>query len=601
MLVTAAAAAAPRADFLEGVVRGPGGPEAGVWVIAETHDLPTKYVKIVMTDDAGRYVLPELPAANYEVWVRGYGLIDSPKTKTAPGRTLDLAAVPAPDAQAAAHYYPAGHWFSLLGIPKPEEFPGTGPAGNGIAPTVKNQAQYLRLVKSGGCLACHALGTQATRELPPLFRELGSAEKGWERRVLSGQAAGNMVATLQQIGRERALKMFSDWTERIARGAVPPAPRRPQGIERNVVITEWDWADPKAYLHDLVTTDRRHPTVNANGLIYGALELSADYLPVLDPVRHTTSRVSLSVRDPATRATSPEMPAPSPYNGDTVMWTSRANVHNPMFDHLGRVWITATVRPPENPPEFRSGSGLTSAKFFPLERSGRQLGLLDPRSGKYTTINTGFSTHHLMFAEDDNNTLWTSGGGPVVGWFNTKKFDETGDEIAAQGWTALILDTNGNGQRDDYVEPNRPLDPAKDKRIAGNFYAVAPAPDGSVWGSVLGYPGALIRLNPGANPPATALAEIYELPVDEKGARPAGYRGSTAPATWDVLCMNHYWSKSNEDLREKVVRGFPLPGFPPRDLDQHLRWEREMNAVEDRAILPLWEMIKSRRSSAPAP
>lgn len=94
---------------------------------------------------------------------------------------------------------------------------------------------------------------------------------------------------------------------------------------------------------------------------------------------------------------------------------------------------------------------------------------------------------------------------------------------------------------------------------------------------------------------------VFGEPVDEKGARPAGYRGSTAPATWDVLCMNHYWSKSIEDLREKVVRGFPLPGFPPRDLDQHLRWEREMNSVEDRAILPLWEMIKSRRSPAPRP
>ena len=83
--------------------------------------------------------------------------------------------------------------------------------------------------------------------------------------------------------RTARLKLFADWTDRIAAGEVPPAPPRPQGIERNVVITEWDWADPKAYLHDEVSTDRRNPTVNANGLIYGALELSADYLPVLDP------------------------------------------------------------------------------------------------------------------------------------------------------------------------------------------------------------------------------------------------------------------------------------------------------------------------------
>ena len=94
--------------------------------------------------------------------------------------------------------------------------------------------------------------------------------------------------------------MFSDWTDRIANGEVPPAPPRPQGLERNVVITMWDWADPKVYLHDQVSTDRRNPRVNANGLIYGSLELSADYLPVLDPVHNTVSRVPLTVRDPQT-------------------------------------------------------------------------------------------------------------------------------------------------------------------------------------------------------------------------------------------------------------------------------------------------------------
>src|SRR5256712_13709745 len=99
-------------DSLEGVVTGPKGPEAGVWVIAETTDLPTKFVKIVVTDDRGRYVIPELPSANYNVWVRGYGLVDSPKTKATPGKTLNLTAVVAPDPKAAAQYYPAGYWFS---------------------------------------------------------------------------------------------------------------------------------------------------------------------------------------------------------------------------------------------------------------------------------------------------------------------------------------------------------------------------------------------------------------------------------------------------------------------------------------------------------
>ena len=92
---------------LGGMVTGAHGPEAGVWVIAETTELPTRYAEIVVTDDQGRYLLPDLPKANYNVWVRGYGLVDSPKVQATPGKTLDLTAVPAPSAAAAAQYYPA--------------------------------------------------------------------------------------------------------------------------------------------------------------------------------------------------------------------------------------------------------------------------------------------------------------------------------------------------------------------------------------------------------------------------------------------------------------------------------------------------------------
>ena len=148
---------------------------------------------------------------------------------------------------------------------------------------MKNQAEWLRTMKSGTCWSCHALGTKATREMPDGVRTTCRRWTAWQRRVLSGQAGPDMMRGINQLGTQRALAMFADWTDRIAAGEVPPAPPRPQGIERNVVITEWDWADPKAYLHDEVSTDRRDPTRNANGLIYGSLELSADYLPVLDP------------------------------------------------------------------------------------------------------------------------------------------------------------------------------------------------------------------------------------------------------------------------------------------------------------------------------
>src|SRR6266550_500225 len=122
------------AGDLGGVVTGTKGPEAGVWVIAETSDLPTKLAKIVVTDDRGRYLLPDLPKANYSVWVRGYGLVDSQKVPATPGKQLNLTAVVAPNARAAAEYYPATYWYSLIKVPEKNEFPGTGPQGNGINP-----------------------------------------------------------------------------------------------------------------------------------------------------------------------------------------------------------------------------------------------------------------------------------------------------------------------------------------------------------------------------------------------------------------------------------------------------------------------------------
>jgi hypothetical protein len=123
-------------------------------------------------------------------------------------------------------------------------------------------------------------------------------------------------------------------------------------------------------------------------------------------------------------------------------------------------------------------------------------------------------------------------------------FEETGDEAKSQGWTALIMDTNGNGKRDAYVEPNEPVDPTKDKRFGGAFYSVNPAPDGSVWGSVIGYPGALIRLSPGSNPPETALAEVYEPPFDNPNAPVHGFspRGADVDrdgVAWAALASGH--------------------------------------------------------------
>jgi hypothetical protein len=275
---------------------------------------------------------------------------------------LNLRATAAPTPRAAAEYYPAGYWYSLLRVPAESEFPGTGPEGNGINPVFKTQPEYLRLLKNNSCLGCHQMGSKGTRELHPALGTFESSVKAWERRLQSGKAGGAMSGPVQQMG-PRTLKMFADWTDRIAAGEVPPTPPRPQGIERNVVITMWDWADPKAYLHDLVSTDRRKPTVNAGGLVYAVLEASADYMPVLDPKTHTVSRVPVTVRDSNTpRAAPPKVAGPSPYWGTEAIWTSRANVHNPMFDETGRVWITSRVRPQDNPAFCQEGSSHPSAR-----------------------------------------------------------------------------------------------------------------------------------------------------------------------------------------------------------------------------------------------
>ena len=532
-------------DDIGGVVSGPDGPEAGVWVIAETTDLPTKFSRTVVTDGQGSYVIPDLPEATYDVWVRGYGLVDSEKIRLRPGTTQDLQAVLAPDQHAAAQYYPAGYWFSLIEVPAKSEFPGTGPGGNGILPTMRSQAEWLRNLKSGGCMACHQLGNKPTREVPAALGEFASMEEAWDRRIRSGQAGGSMYGGLNRMGLSAALEMFADWTDRIVAGELPPAPPRPAGVERNVVITQWDWADPTTYLHDEVSTDKRDPTVNPYGSIYGALEASADYVPVLDPVSHMTSQVPVPVRDPNTPLAAGAPMEPSPYWGNEAIWDSRANVHNPMLDERGRVWLTSRVRPAENPAFCREGSDHPSARAFPTTRAGRHLAVYDPVSEEMTLISTCFSTHHLIFAEDENNTLWTSGGGQVIGWLNTKMFDETGDEERSQGWTSLIVDTNGNGQRDDYVEPNEPLDPAKDMRIRSGYYGVAYNPiDGSIWGSSLGFPGAILRLDPGTEPATTALTEIYETPWGNPEAPIQGYspRGMDIDrngVVWTPLASGH--------------------------------------------------------------
>src|SRR5712691_4069733 len=528
---------------ISGVVSSPAGAEAGVWVIAETAELPTHFARIVVTDDRGRYLIPDLPQADYSVWARGYGLIDSPKMRAKPGQRVDLAAAAAPTTAAAAHYYPAIYWYSLLPIPDKSQFGGE----NGIPANVSQQ-DWLVTLKNRSCAGCHQLGQEATRTIPAAFADL-SGEDAWMRRIQSGQSAPFMINPLAgQLG-GAPFKYFSQWTDSIAHGQLPrEKPPRPQGIERNVVITEWDWGQPDKYLHDLISADKRYPTVSAGGKLYGSPEYATDELPILDPATNTVTSFRAPVRDPGMPLSlgpghaATEKPAmPSPYWGDRQIWDTRVNNHNMMIDKKGRVWLSATVRGVDNPAFCKEGSDHPSAKLFPLKESRRQLAMLDPKTMKYTFVDTCFGTHHLQFGFDANDTLWTSGGGPVVGWLNTKLFDETGDAAKAQGWTALVVDTSGNGKRDAYAEPKDAVDPQKDKRIESGFYAVMPSPaDGSIWGSTLAGKGAIVRLDPGKDPSGTALAEIYNVPLP--GFGPRGADIDSKGVVWVSLGSGHLGS-----------------------------------------------------------
>ena len=530
-------------DDIGGVVSGPNGPEAGVWVIAETNELPTKYAKIVVTDDLGRYVIPDLPAANYFVWVRGYGLVDSPRLRAKPGQILNHAAVPAPNEAAAAYYYPAIYWYSMLKIPEASQF-----GGKSDIPEKITQIDWLKQVKNIGCIGCHQLGQEFTRTIPAQFGVFKSGEEAWMRRLQSGQSGEQMIEQLAGNFSGVPFRYYGDWTDRIAKGDLPFAkPERPKGVERNVVVTSWEWSNEKKYLHDLIASDRRNPTVNAYGPLYGSPEYSTDTIPILNPKTNAVTFFTLPVRDTEMpeslgpgHAASLRPLQPSAYWGDEKLWDTRANNHNSMFDKKDRIWLAATIRGTENPAFCKKGSSHPSAQAFPLDRSARQVATLDTKTMKYTFVDTCFSTHHPQFGYDANDTLWLSGTGQVAGWINTKMLDETGDVAKSQGWSPFVLDTNGNGKRDDYVEPNQSVDPAKDKRIipGSGPYAVMPSPvDGSVWYTVGAFGGtpSFLRFDP-----ATGLSEIYNV------AQPGfGIRGGDIDkdgVAWASLSSGHLGS-----------------------------------------------------------
>ena len=330
------------ADDIGGVVTSAQGPEAGVWVVAETTDLPTRFIRIVATDDQGRYVLPDLPEATYEVFVRGYGLVDSPRVSASPGQMLDLDGVVAPDPAAAAEVYPAAWWLSMLELPEGE----------------LSQQQLGSSIT--GCLNCHQVGNKATREIPgSILRDADSHLEAWERRVGVGPMGASMSGMYRRIGDQR--RMFADWTDRIASGEVPTqTPPRPTGVERNVVVTLWDWGTDTDGRTDSAASDVRDATVNANGLVYGVVQPS-DILAVLDPVEHRATVINIPSSAPEIQTGTPA----SPYWGDDDVWARQSDPRSVAMDGQGRVWLTGRIRDAQEQPDFCTDSSNRFADYFP--------------------------------------------------------------------------------------------------------------------------------------------------------------------------------------------------------------------------------------------
>jgi len=562
--------------IIQGVVQGPSGPEAGVWVIAETKDLPTNFIKIVVTDDRGRFLLPDLPNANYSVWVRGYGLVDSKPLTMKPTTTpVTLQATPAKTPQEAAKIYPGDYWLSLLEPPAPSEFPGTGPQGNGIGTNMQTQNHWINSLKSD-CNFCHQLGNQITRTLDHVFKakpELKTHAEAWEWRLGTGVRGNSMYGVLNNQGQPRALKVYSDWTERIAKGEVPPAPKRPTGIERNLVLTLWDVGDDHSFMHDLISTDKNRPTVNANGMIY-AVSAGHGSLVTLDPRTHSADEIEIPTRAPRAQVPSrfPRPNRPSLWWGDTHLWANPpynpADPHNPMLDSKGRVWMTSKIRPNANPSWCQDPANKFAA-WFPLRNSGRQASFFDPKTKSFTLIDTCYSTHHLQFDTDPNETVYFNElSGPMIGWIDTKVYDETKDEQKAVGWCGQVVDTNGDGRitgppwnqitgRGDSllyagdttgggnqaVPGSRPQaggpNPKLDTLVSYSLYGVIPSPvDDSVWGVSERYPGYLIRMDRGKNPPQSCITEVYRVPAP--GFDPRGVDIDTNGVVWTALAASSH-------------------------------------------------------------
>jgi streptogramin lyase len=564
-------------DFISGVVHSGGvEPEAGVWVIAETQTLGTPYRKIVTTDEAGRFTLPELPAAVFDVWVRGYGLIDSAPVKAKPGAPLMLKAERARDPAQAALVYPASYWLSLFEPPPSSAFRGTTAAvESDVFTGAKDEMADDSFDSSRGwvaqfkldCVLCHQLGSAVTR-LP----NAASFDHGFLK-------AAAMKYFADRLGQPRLTESLAAWGEAISSGESPDAPPRPVGIERNIVITQWAWGDNYTYAHDEIVTDKRDPTVNAGGPVYG-IDLANDYLLIVDPNKHTATRLKVPTRDGFATDWCAQTyksldgvdvvpfgfgtlgcPWPGGLTAHADSYKNPANPHNPMMDAQGRVWLTTQIRRQwaADAPEFCQQDPLI-ANY----RHHRQLGYYDPASSQFELVDTCYGTHHLQF--DDKGVLWTSGDDYLIGWFDPAKYDPKNPATldAAHGYSEVRIDTNGD------LEPDAPL--------VGFHYGVIPNPiDHSVWSAVTpgitspaGEPGYILRYDPESDrheayAPRSPGMGPRGIDVDTQGKIWTALAGSGQLAKFDRDQCKQTWGSGQQCPEGWTYWRIPAPTFKGYD------------------------------------
>ena len=448
---------------------------------------------VVDTDDAGRYLVPDLPDASYELFVRGYGLVDSARVSARPGQQLDLRATVAPNARAAAQVYPAAWWLTMIEPPDEPEA----------------QLEFALTMKE--CYDCHQVGNKATREILPEIRGRGGSSLDiWTRRTAIGPSGPGMAAPFRALGGMR--QALADWTDRIAAGDAPTeAPPRPAGVERNLVITLWDWGSEIDGRTDMAAADIRDGTVNANGPVYGVAEMT-DSLTILDPTTHRASVVKVpSTASPVVQGFNAS-PTRSPHYGESV-WARRADVRSSAIDSKGRTWMASRVRDREEQPDFCTSTENKFGAYYPLEAADRQVSIYNPATEEFAQIDTCFSADHNQMS--DANVLYFGQDG-AVGWIDMDVWDKTHDAEASQGWCPAVIDTNGDGRITEWTEPDEAVAPTMDHRINFGCYSLAVShADGSIWRSGIERGDKrLVRIEKGSNPPETCKAEYYEPPPD---------------------------------------------------------------------------------------